>query len=245
MNSASPPSPIRDSDYDALETALAQTMRGRWFLAEYVRRHQPAEFAMLRDALQKLERVVASPSATPTRDVLRRDLIEMSEAVGRTQREIAALAPPGPAGGWAANAAAGLDAMVPAAKSANAAILRAAEDIQEVAWQLREKGIDEGAGNRLEKQAREIYSGCAAQDVNAKRMEKIVEVLRFLESRVSEMIKIWGLEPIDTDIEMPEAHGVHVDLLDDPRPVGQDPQTSSVDLMVEVEAIDRDIDDIG
>jgi hypothetical protein len=43
-----------EPDYEAIETAVMQTARGRWFLAEYLRRHQNDETRRLATALRKL-----------------------------------------------------------------------------------------------------------------------------------------------------------------------------------------------
>jgi hypothetical protein len=52
------PPPLSASDYEAIEAALLQTSRGRWFLAEYARRNRHADTGMLLGALERLENVV-------------------------------------------------------------------------------------------------------------------------------------------------------------------------------------------
>lgn len=51
------------SDYDAIEAAVMETERGRWFLAEYARRQRAAETQILLDAIQKLEAAIAPAPA--------------------------------------------------------------------------------------------------------------------------------------------------------------------------------------
>ena len=46
--------PAEDLDYEAIEQAVMQTARGRWFLAEYLRRHQNDETRRLAAALRRL-----------------------------------------------------------------------------------------------------------------------------------------------------------------------------------------------
>ncbi len=43
-----------EPDYDAIEAAVMQTARGRWFLSEYLRRHQNDETRRLAAALRRL-----------------------------------------------------------------------------------------------------------------------------------------------------------------------------------------------
>ncbi len=247
MNSVTPPSPIRDVDYDALESALASSLQGRWFLTEYLKRNQPAEFASLREALTKLEHSILQPDAAPvpSSDGLRRDLIEMSEAISRTRREIASIKPSDDEDSQLLTATGELDAIVSATEKATSDILEAAEDVQEVAWLLREKGTEDAACDRLDERATEIYTSCSFQDITGQRIEKVVNVLRFLESRVVAMIKIWGLEVVESDFEMPADDRPDANLLNGPQLEGQGLEQDDIDLMIEAVAIDRDIDDIA
>ncbi len=65
------PSSIRE-DYEAIEAAVMETPRGRWFLSEYLRRNQARETKDLLAAMRKLERAVmpAQRSPLPLRPVL-------------------------------------------------------------------------------------------------------------------------------------------------------------------------------
>lgn len=62
-------------DYDAIERAVMETPRGRWFLAERDKRRQTSETQRILDALKKLEGALASapPPAAPVNgtDVLK------------------------------------------------------------------------------------------------------------------------------------------------------------------------------
>src|SRR4051794_20955367 len=61
-----PPSPpLSEADYEAIEAAVMETTRGRWFLAEYARRNRQADTAMLLAALARLEDVVRGAAAGP------------------------------------------------------------------------------------------------------------------------------------------------------------------------------------
>jgi hypothetical protein len=54
---------LSDSDYDAIEAAVMETARGRWFLAEFARRNRHADTRMLLDALARLETVIREERA--------------------------------------------------------------------------------------------------------------------------------------------------------------------------------------
>src|SRR6476660_4360628 len=71
--------------YEALESAVMESARGRWFLAEYARRNRAADTMMLLDALKKLEDVAAAtPRPSP-------DVEGLAAAVKATRTEIASI----------------------------------------------------------------------------------------------------------------------------------------------------------
>jgi hypothetical protein len=53
-----PPEGLSAEDYDAIEAAVVETVRGRWFLAEYTRRSRVDELRQMLDGLAKLEQTV-------------------------------------------------------------------------------------------------------------------------------------------------------------------------------------------
>src|SRR3989304_9707412 len=75
-------------------------------------------------------------------------------------------------------------------------MLEAAEEIQEVAWTLREKGTDIELFFLNDTAATEIYTACSFQDITGQRTEKVVKALRFIEQRINAMIEIWGVDDI-------------------------------------------------
>lgn len=62
MNIPVPPSGLHPEDYDRIEAAVMETVRGRWFLLEYARRQRAAETGRLVQAIDRLERYVSSQS---------------------------------------------------------------------------------------------------------------------------------------------------------------------------------------
>lgn len=49
-----------NDDYEAIEAAVMETARGRWFLAEFARRNRTADTALLLAAIERLENLVAT-----------------------------------------------------------------------------------------------------------------------------------------------------------------------------------------
>ncbi len=74
------PSPTFNEDYEAIEAAVMETARGRWFLAEYLRRHQAIETRVLLEAIRKLENALGA-GGRPSRDII--------TAMERTARRLA------------------------------------------------------------------------------------------------------------------------------------------------------------
>jgi len=234
MSKSKAPSPIREADYEAIEAALFQSARGRWFLSEYSSRNRSADTRMLLDAISRLESTMLSPasSTAPIESPLRHDLIEMAEAIAQTRKEIASMRPADQDDSRFTSATEELDAIVEATETATSAILEAAEDVQETAWLLREKGTDDEACDRLDARATDIYTACSFQDLTGQRTSKVVQVLAYLEKRVCSMIDIWGLDDIEirhseNDDDRPDAH-----LLNGPALRGEGVDQDDVDNML-------------
>jgi chemotaxis protein CheZ len=188
------PAPISDADYEAIEAAVMETARGRWFLAEYARRNRHADTTMLLKALDRIEGVIRGERSVEPVDRIRFDLVEMSKAIARTKTEIAAMKPDADHHGKFGEATEELDSVVQATEAATSDILECAERIQEIAWTLREQGLDAGVCDLLDAKATEVYTACSFQDLTGQRTRKVIGVLRYLEGRINAMIEIWGLD---------------------------------------------------
>lgn len=233
MNKIKAPSPLSAADYEAIEDALLQNARGRWFLSEYAQRNRTADTQMLLDAITKLEMAVMPPHKPAESVHLRNDLIEMAEAISQTRSEIASMRSPDEKDCQFTTATEELDAIVEATEKATSDILEAAEDVQEAAWVMREKGAEEEICDRLDARATDIYTACSFQDVTGQRIGKVVQTLRFLENRVLAMIEIWGLEDIDVQKraagdERPDAH-----LLNGPARRGEEVNQANIDQLLD------------
>lgn len=216
---------IADADYQALESALAQSARGRWFLAEYARRNRTADTGALLEAVSRLEAAVTRerPSAAVHR--IRFDLVEMAEAIARTKADVAALRATdhldsaSPLG----SATETLDTIVHTTEQATSEILDAAEYVQEAAWTLREGGADQRLCDDLDRRATAIYTACSFQDLTAQRSRKVIQTLRYLEARINGLIEIWGDKETEADRAPGTGEGVQA---------GPDLSQSDVDVIV-------------
>jgi chemotaxis protein CheZ len=186
--------PLSEADYEAIEAAVVETNRGRWFLAEYARRNRHADTKMLLTAIDRLEAAIRGERAAESVDRIRFDLVEMAKAITRTKAEIAAIKADVEQAGKFGEATEELDSIVSATEAATSDILAAAEQVQEVAWTLREQGLDPEVCDLLDAKATAIYTACSFQDLTGQRTGKVIQVLRYLEGRINAMIDIWGID---------------------------------------------------
>lgn len=246
MTTSKPPSTLPTSEYDAIESALLESARGRWFLDEFSRRNRGHDTQVLLEAIQKLETSIAKPGPGANADLIRRDLIEMSEAISRTRQEIAAIKPPDQEDSQLITATSELDAIVEATEKATSDILEAAEEIQEAGWLLRETGEHDEVCDKLDQRATDIYMACSFQDITGQRTDKVVQALRFLEARINSMMDIWQLEDvapvskIEREDSRPDSH-----LLNGPQLEGKALEQDTIDAMIidgedDFEVVDHD-----
>ncbi|MBV9077323.1 MAG: hypothetical protein JO048_07545 [Methylobacteriaceae bacterium] len=164
------------SEFDAIEAALTESYRGRWFLAEHARRSRARDTGMLLEAIARIERGVSSRLPLIEDRADRRVLAEMMGAFARARREMAEI-------GASADEA-GLDGfgdLVRELETATALVLDASERVQEAAWTLRESGADPGLCDLLDGSATEIYAACGVQTEAASRTGVALRLLRGLE----------------------------------------------------------------
>jgi len=217
--------PPTEADYEAIFTAVMETMRGRWFLAEYAKRNRHADTDAILAALTRVEAAVRNspPAAAPASPAerVRINLVEMAKAIAHTRAEIASIKPEGDHKGSLSEATEELDSIVQTTERATSDILAAAEQVQEIAWTLREHGTDGDSCDALDRRAADIYTACSFQDLTGQRTRKVVDVLQFLEARINSMIEVWGEAVPAADAPVngavaPQIHEAGAEHLDQP-----------------------------
>ncbi|CAO4163541.1 hypothetical protein [Methylorubrum aminovorans] len=226
MSSSRSLTPLDASQYDAIEDAVRETERGRWFLTEYARRNRNADTEVLLDAIRRIENVVTTTDRPDDVGRFRGDLMEMADAIARTRAEVAALSTAEQGESRLTVASEALDAIVRATERATSDILSAAEEVQEAAWTLRETGVNSELCDALDRHATQIYTACSFQDLTAQRTSRVVHTLRYLESRIASMIGIWGNPDDAVPVLDPHAHAEAAAALDQ----------SDVDRFLDMEA---------
>jgi chemotaxis regulatin CheY-phosphate phosphatase CheZ len=190
ISSAAPD--IVDVEYDAIEAALLKTARGRAFLGEFTRRNRNADTHTVLTAIERLEGAMRANDPVADVQRFRGDVLEMARRIADTRQQLVAMRAEDEADTTIGRAAGELEHIVQATESATSNILGAAEEIQEIAWTLREGGFAVETCEAIDARATNIYLACSFQDLTAQRTRKVIEAMAFLEDRIAQMIDIWG-----------------------------------------------------
>lgn len=91
MTSTLPVTRTDDHDFEAIEAAVMETTRGRWFLGEYARRLRATETAKVLAAITRLERSLMADK-TPVAGAASMTQSELTEAVALIERRLSEIA---------------------------------------------------------------------------------------------------------------------------------------------------------
>lgn len=156
MPSSDPSVLPSESDYEAICAAVMETLRGRWFLAEYARRNRHSDTKVVLSAIERIEAMIRGDSVATPAERFRTELADMAKAIARTKSEIAAIKPEAEQPGKILEASEELDSIVHATEKATSSILAAAEQVQEIAWTVREQDLAAPICDQLDALATDI-----------------------------------------------------------------------------------------
>ena len=168
-------SPAQDTDeeYRAIEAALLESARGRWFLAEHGRRARRLDSALLEDAIGRLQTSLRDPPALL--DQLQNELSDLKSHIGTLRAEL--LAKPQPA------AISATDGLAPRD------ILKAAEDVHEIAWSLQANPFDPKGCEEIARSAARLYTLSQEQATHSARTLAIAEALEGAMAKVDAVLE--------------------------------------------------------
>lgn len=199
----------RDIEYEAIEDAIMQNPRGRWFLNEYARRNRAADTDRLVDAIEHLyKEAIRSRTQTPAAptpapvprpqpeavssqvdfDRIRRALNEMRQQISATRRDMADVKPRETE--HFRNDEPDPTAIATSAEVATLDILAAVERLQDIADALRANDADADLCDEIETHARGIFMSSAYQDMTGQRITHLVTALNTLDSRLAAMLEM-------------------------------------------------------
>ncbi len=176
------------NDFDEIESAVMESPRGRWFLAEFARRARAADTDRLLEAIERRGDADERAKSAADIDALYRDLEDMRRSIVETQQNLAATKPREGFILRPVDPAQDAEAIAASAERATLDILAAVERLQEIGEQLRRKGADGDLCDEIETHARGIFMAASFQDITGQRTTKLVAGLRYLEQRLNAML---------------------------------------------------------
>lgn len=176
------------NDFDAIESAVMETPRGRWFLAEFARRTRAAETDRLLEAIERHTEAARNAKSSADLDALYRDLEDMRRSIVETQQDLAAVKPREGLVLRPVEPAQDAEAIAASAERATLDILAAVERLQDIGEQLRRQGANGDLCDEIETHARGIFMAASFQDITGQRTSKLVAALRYLEQRLNAIL---------------------------------------------------------
>ncbi|WP_048709916.1 hypothetical protein [Microvirga massiliensis] len=175
------------TDYEAIEAAVMETERGRWFLREYARRNRNADTEVLLKAITHLEQVILGQGLAHDRDRLKATLREMAREIALTREEAGELRK---LETWFAKVSDSEPLFDVVRVSKDAALMgrRAAADIREAATALQSSTPDKDLLRGIERSSAEVETAFDQAEAGTRTVERIVSTLRLLETRIQEML---------------------------------------------------------
>lgn len=169
--------------------------------------------------------------------LLARELEELSQHISHTKREIALMNAQAESGTLSSTTFE-LDAIVQQTEDATNNIMTAAETIDDLAAAMKAEELT--AEERAEKadalnaETIKIFEACNFQDITGQRIRKVVKMLTYIETRIDNMVRIWGEKDIQelTDEvagEVNPAEGSDESLLNGPQLPGGGVSQSDID----------------
>jgi hypothetical protein len=166
--------------YEALESAVMESARGRWFLAEYARRNRAADTMMLLDALKKLESVAA---ATPRPSA---EIEGLAATVRAARSEIASVHHDRlPDGGYLSADPGLYDRITADARSATSEIAKRSMSLRVIAGGLKASTVDEEHVQAVEANARSLETLSWSQEVLSERIAKAMGLLSHIDEALT------------------------------------------------------------
>ncbi|MDO9127776.1 MAG: hypothetical protein Q7U42_12990 [Parvibaculum sp.] len=182
-----------EDEYAAIERAVLETPRGRWFLQEFAKRNRTADTGEVIGAIERLYDLARETGADARFGFLYHEMQEMRRAVGAAHETVAAVKP-GSRHNDTGTGPEELAAIAETAARAASDIARAAERLQEIGETLRGSGADADLCDEIETHATGIFMASAYQEMTGKRIGAIVDALGQMEKRVDRAIALWEEE---------------------------------------------------
>jgi hypothetical protein len=178
--------PLRKQDYEAIEQAVMETARGRWFLHEYAHRNRNADTNMLLRAIERIEDALALKSLGENATTPNFTPEDLSGVIANTRLKISTirddLLDDNCVTGDAADP---LDATAASADAISVSIFEQARELQETVYKLRDAGTHQILCDALDDCAAQLMQISQKQDLNARRITQALRALQKLDKKIS------------------------------------------------------------
>lgn len=168
----SPTSPIAEdteAEYRAIEATLLETARGRWFLAEHGRRARRLDSALLEDAIRRLQATLREPPALLGQ--LKAEIESIKLQLADTRAKLMARPTVD-------------ESIVP-----THAMLKAAEDIHDIAWSLQANPFDPKGCEEIARNAAKLYAMSQSQAALSNRAVTAASALEAAASKLEGILE--------------------------------------------------------
>ena len=183
-------------EYEAIEKAVMESARGRWFLQEFARRNRSADTLMLLDAIGRLQAALSGAGAASPPPAA--EIISLAEAIRSTRTSIAKTRNDMlPEGGAISDEPAIYARIAEQAKTTAHEIMSGSQRLQRLATEMRAaNGNDEHASN-VEANAHSFQTIAWSQDILSQRIAKAMGLLSHVDDRASAMAAMVKPQPIE------------------------------------------------
>lgn len=198
------------ADYDAIESAIRETSRGRWFLTCYLERNRSAETRMLLSAIAKLEGAMRDNGVALREAQSHSMLTTLRDTIDEARFDLARM--PQPEGEDIYS-----EAMqrfdfdnIPASGSDHLRMMRdAALSIKSAANALHSAGVFHGVAQQVAENAETIERSCLAQETTLLRASRMAALICELEAELISAFEDGGMEPYGDDMLYEGASAFH------------------------------------
>jgi hypothetical protein len=173
------------SDYDAIERAIRETTRGRWFLSCYLERNRSAETRVLLDAIARLEAAVRDSGHVVDTLAPAEALSKIADALTDARVDITRMVAGEDAPMTPAMSRFAFGSIPRSTRAGTQTIREAATLIERAATTLNSAGVFHGVAVQILEKTAEIMRACSLQEQSIGQMQRIAMLINDVESEIA------------------------------------------------------------
>lgn len=173
------------SDYDAIERAIRETTRGRWFLSCYLERNRSAETRILVDAIARLEGAMRDNGHMVDALAPAQAMSRIADALQDARLDITRMVTNADTAVSPAVSRFAFGSIPRSARASTHAIRDAAIAIDKATTALRDAGVFQGVAAQVAGKIEEIMRACAVQEQAIGQMQRLAMLLGDIEAEIA------------------------------------------------------------